>query len=92
MDDFPNEERPFSSSSRRNGIRYGISTIGIVLYFVWVSGISTSLFAFFAGKTVQTISVIGHLMYSELLVGPFLVVVPQSTADNWLLEFKVIAV
>lgn len=41
------------------------------------------------GKTVQTISVIGHLMYAELIVGPFLVIVPQSTTDNWLAEFKV---
>lgn len=41
------------------------------------------------GKTVQTISVIGHLMYAELLSGPFLVIVPQSTADNWAYEFKV---
>lgn len=40
------------------------------------------------GKTIQTISVIGHLMYAELLVGPFLVIVPQSTTDNWVAEFK----
>lgn len=40
------------------------------------------------GKTVQTISVIGHMMHSELIAGPFLVIVPQSTTDNWLSEFK----
>ncbi|XP_053993731.1 uncharacterized protein LOC128884386 isoform X2 [Hylaeus volcanicus] len=40
------------------------------------------------GKTVQTISVIGHIMFSELIVGPFLIIVPQSTADNWLSEFR----
>ncbi|KAH8584872.1 CHD3 with 2x chromodomains plus SNF2 Atpase [Cryptosporidium sp. chipmunk genotype I] len=40
------------------------------------------------GKTVQTISVIGHCLYMEKIVAPFLVVVPQSTSDNWLREFK----
>lgn len=40
------------------------------------------------GKTVQTISVVGHCLYMEKIVAPFLVVVPQSTSDNWLQEFK----
>ncbi|KAJ1606565.1 CHD3-like protein [Cryptosporidium canis] len=40
------------------------------------------------GKTVQTISVVGHCLYMERIVAPFLVVVPQSTSDNWLREFK----
>ncbi|KAK9174564.1 Chromo domain/ SNF2 Atpase/Helicase domain containing protein [Cryptosporidium meleagridis] len=40
------------------------------------------------GKTVQTISVVGHCLYMEKIVAPFLVVVPQSTSDNWLREFK----
>ncbi|EEA08250.1 SNF2 family N-terminal domain-containing protein [Cryptosporidium muris RN66] len=40
------------------------------------------------GKTVQTISVIGHCLYMEKIVAPFLVVVPQSTSDNWIREFK----
>ncbi|KAH8742100.1 SNF2 family N-terminal domain-containing protein [Cryptosporidium ryanae] len=40
------------------------------------------------GKTVQTISVVGHCIYMEKIIAPFLVVVPQSTSDNWLREFK----
>nr|XP_027193953.1 protein CHROMATIN REMODELING 5-like [Dermatophagoides pteronyssinus] len=39
------------------------------------------------GKTVQTIAVIGHLLYVEKLAGPFLLIVPQSTMDNWYSEF-----
>lgn len=39
------------------------------------------------GKTAQTISVIGHMLYAEKVAGPILVVVPQSTMDNWLAEF-----
>ncbi|CRG99101.1 chromodomain-helicase-DNA-binding protein 1, putative [Plasmodium relictum] len=40
------------------------------------------------GKTVQTIAVIGHMLYKEKLIGPYLIIVPQSTVDNWLNEFK----
>ncbi|KAK6587594.1 hypothetical protein RS030_91512 [Cryptosporidium xiaoi] len=40
------------------------------------------------GKTVQTISVVGHCIYMEKIVAPFLVMVPQSTSDNWMREFK----
>eukprot|EP00923_Selenidium_pygospionis_P039399 GHVN01068522.1.p1 GENE.GHVN01068522.1~~GHVN01068522.1.p1 ORF type:complete len:2493 (+),score=491.04 GHVN01068522.1:367-7845(+) len=39
------------------------------------------------GKTLQTISVIGHCLFAENICGPFLVVVPQSTCDNWMREF-----
>ncbi|KAK2194995.1 bifunctional Helicase superfamily 1-2 [Babesia duncani] len=40
------------------------------------------------GKTVQTISLVGHFMYKEFLIGPYLVIVPQSTIDNWMREFE----
>eukprot|EP01054_Gregarina_sp_Poly1_P005207 Gregarina_sp_Poly_1__5206@NODE_275_length_10210_cov_177_124618_g240_i0_p1_GENE_NODE_275_length_10210_cov_177_124618_g240_i0NODE_275_length_10210_cov_177_124618_g240_i0_p1_ORF_typecomplete_len1872_score305_73SNF2_N/PF00176_23/1_5e67Helicase_C/PF00271_31/3_4e22HDA23/PF11496_8/1_8e21Chromo/PF00385_24/4_6e06Chromo/PF00385_24/2_4e05ResIII/PF04851_15/1_4e13ERCC3_RAD25_C/PF16203_5/1_1e03ERCC3_RAD25_C/PF16203_5/1_1e09Cdh1_DBD_1/PF18196_1/8_8e05CHDCT2/PF08074_11/4_6e03CHDCT2/PF08074_11/0_0008CDH1_2_SANT_ len=40
------------------------------------------------GKTAQTISVVGHMAYEEKVAGPFLIVVPQSTMDNWLSEFQ----
>ncbi|BAM39357.1 uncharacterized protein TOT_010000815 [Theileria orientalis strain Shintoku] len=40
------------------------------------------------GKTVQTISLVGHFMYKEFLVGPYLIIVPQSTIDNWMREFE----
>lgn len=40
------------------------------------------------GKTVQAISLIGHMMFAEMIAGPYLVIVPQSTADNWLSEFQ----
>ncbi|KAF8820970.1 chromodomain helicase Dna binding protein CHD1/SWI2/SNF2 [Cardiosporidium cionae] len=40
------------------------------------------------GKTIQTISLIGHMLYTEHLVGPYLIIVPQSTIDNWMREFE----
>ncbi|GFE54089.1 chromo-helicase DNA-binding [Babesia ovis] len=40
------------------------------------------------GKTVQTITLIGHFLYKEGLIGPYLVIVPQSTIDNWMREFE----
>ncbi|GBE60489.1 chromodomain-helicase-DNA-binding 1 [Babesia ovata] len=40
------------------------------------------------GKTVQTITLIGHFLYREGLIGPYLVIVPQSTIDNWMREFE----
>ncbi|KAI8987855.1 SNF2 family N-terminal domain-containing protein [Mycotypha africana] len=40
------------------------------------------------GKTVQTISFLNTLYHSCELYGPFLIVVPLSTSDNWMQEFK----
>lgn len=40
------------------------------------------------GKTVQTISFLNTLYNTRNLYGPFLVVVPLSTSDNWMQEFK----
>ncbi|KAI7891653.1 SNF2 family N-terminal domain-containing protein [Mucor mucedo] len=40
------------------------------------------------GKTVQTISFLNALYNTRNLYGPFLVVVPLSTSDNWMQEFK----
>lgn len=39
------------------------------------------------GKTVQVISFLSHL-YEKNIKGPHLVVVPSSTIENWLREFK----
>uniref|UniRef100_A0A182WE69 Helicase ATP-binding domain-containing protein n=1 Tax=Anopheles minimus TaxID=112268 RepID=A0A182WE69_9DIPT len=39
------------------------------------------------GKTIQSISMIGYLMNVRALQGPFLVVVPLSTLQNWMNEF-----
>ncbi|GMM46784.1 DNA translocase [Pichia kluyveri] len=39
------------------------------------------------GKTLQTISFLGYLRYYEKIDGPFLVIVPKSTLDNWRREF-----
>lgn len=39
------------------------------------------------GKTLQTISFLGHLRYHKGIEGPFLVIVPKSTLDNWRREF-----
>lgn len=39
------------------------------------------------GKTLQTISFLGYLRYYKKLDGPFLVIVPKSTLDNWRREF-----
>lgn len=40
------------------------------------------------GKTVQTISLLSYLFHTKHLYGPYLVVVPLSTTDNWMREFK----
>ncbi|KAI8140697.1 SNF2 family N-terminal domain-containing protein [Fennellomyces sp. T-0311] len=40
------------------------------------------------GKTVQTISFLSTLFHKHSIFGPFLIVVPLSTADNWMNEIK----
>ncbi|CAI5758178.1 unnamed protein product [Candida verbasci] len=39
------------------------------------------------GKTLQTISFLGYLRYVRHIDGPFIVIVPKSTLDNWRREF-----
>ncbi|CAH6720963.1 ISWI chromatin-remodeling complex ATPase Isw2p [[Candida] jaroonii] len=39
------------------------------------------------GKTLQTISFLGYLRYIKQIDGPFIVIVPKSTLDNWRREF-----
>ncbi|EEQ37127.1 hypothetical protein CLUG_01250 [Clavispora lusitaniae ATCC 42720] len=39
------------------------------------------------GKTLQTISFLGYLRYIKKIDGPFIVIVPKSTLDNWRREF-----
>lgn len=40
------------------------------------------------GKTLQTIAFLGYLRYHKDITGPFLIVVPKSTLDNWKREFE----
>lgn len=40
------------------------------------------------GKTLQTISFLGYLRYIKKVDGPFIVIVPKSTLNNWLREFQ----
>lgn len=40
------------------------------------------------GKTVQTIGFLSTLFHKHAVYGPFLVVVPLSTSENWLNEIK----
>lgn len=40
------------------------------------------------GKTLQTISFLGHQRYVKGIEGPFLIIVPKSTLDNWRREFE----
>ncbi|CCC71430.1 hypothetical protein NCAS_0H01200 [Naumovozyma castellii] len=40
------------------------------------------------GKTLQTISFLGYLRYVEKIPGPFLVIAPKSTLNNWLREIN----
>lgn len=40
------------------------------------------------GKTLQTISFLGYLRYIKNIDGPFIVIVPKSTLDNWRREFQ----
>lgn len=39
------------------------------------------------GKTLQTISFLGYIRYHKGVDGPFIVIVPKSTLDNWRREF-----
>jgi chromodomain-helicase-DNA-binding protein 1 len=39
------------------------------------------------GKTFQTISFLGWIMYERHVPGPFLIVVPVSTVPAWVREF-----
>lgn len=39
------------------------------------------------GKTLQTISFLGYLRFVKNIEGPFIVIVPKSTLDNWKREF-----
>lgn len=39
------------------------------------------------GKTLQTISFLGYLRYAKGIDGPFIIIVPKSTLDNWKREF-----
>ena len=40
------------------------------------------------GKTLQTISFLGYLKYVENISGPFLIIAPKSTLNNWLREIN----
>ncbi|KAG2185805.1 hypothetical protein INT43_002242 [Umbelopsis isabellina] len=40
------------------------------------------------GKTVQTISFLNYMYHEQKVYGPFLIVVPLSTSENWMQEFK----
>ncbi|ODV63482.1 DNA translocase ASCRUDRAFT_73329 [Ascoidea rubescens DSM 1968] len=40
------------------------------------------------GKTLQTISFLGYLRYYKRISGPFIIIVPKSTLDNWRREFS----
>lgn len=40
------------------------------------------------GKTLQTISFLGYLRYIKHVDGPFIIIVPKSTLDNWRREFS----
>lgn len=40
------------------------------------------------GKTLQSISFLGYLRYIKGIEGPFIVIVPKSTLDNWQREFS----
>ncbi|CCF55876.1 hypothetical protein KAFR_0A04410 [Kazachstania africana CBS 2517] len=40
------------------------------------------------GKTLQTVAFLGYLKYIENIDGPFLVIAPKSTLNNWLREIN----
>ncbi|CAK5077329.1 unnamed protein product [Meloidogyne enterolobii] len=48
----------------------------------------TSGSTFGLGKTLQTISVLGFIKHYKHQNGPFLIIVPKSTLQNWENEFK----
>ena len=40
------------------------------------------------GKTLQTISLLGYMKHYRNINGPHMVIVPKSTLQNWMSEFK----
>jgi len=40
------------------------------------------------GKTLQTIALLGYMKYYREIDGPFLIIVPKSTLQNWSNEFQ----
>ncbi|KAI1702583.1 chromatin-remodeling complex ATPase chain Iswi [Ditylenchus destructor] len=40
------------------------------------------------GKTLQTISVLDYMKHFKHVNGPFLIIIPKSTLNNWMNEFK----
>uniref|UniRef100_A0AC34Q1V0 Uncharacterized protein n=1 Tax=Panagrolaimus sp. JU765 TaxID=591449 RepID=A0AC34Q1V0_9BILA len=40
------------------------------------------------GKTLQTISLLGYMKHIRGVNGPFLIIVPKSTLQNWMNEFE----
>ena len=40
------------------------------------------------GKTIQTISLLAYLIGNKCNEGPFLIVVPLVTVQNWITEFQ----
>lgn len=40
------------------------------------------------GKTLQTISLLGYMKHYRNIPGPHMVLVPKSTLQNWMNEFK----
>lgn len=58
----------------------------ILLYENRLSGILADEMGL--GKTLQTISFLGYLRYIKKIDGPFIVIVPKSTLDNWRREFS----
>jgi SWI/SNF-related matrix-associated actin-dependent regulator of chromatin subfamily A member 5 len=57
----------------------------ILLYENRLSGILADEMGL--GKTLQTIAFLGYLRHVRRVEGPFIVIVPKSTLDNWRREF-----
>ncbi len=84
--------RPFVIKSLRVGINF-ISLFQLEglnwLIFSWIqdnNGILADEMGL--GKTIQTIAFLSYLQFTQKIPGPFLVVVPLSTIENWEKEFR----
>ena len=84
------QERILSSSSNdqfklKSYQLYGISWMNN-LFINGLGGILADEMGL--GKTVQVISLVSYLINQGIDYGPFLVICPSSTMDNWFNEFK----
>lgn len=79
------ESPPFVNGSLRSYQIQGLNWL-ISLHANGLAGILADEMGL--GKTLQTISFLGYLRYIEKIPGPFFIIAPKSTLNNWIREIN----